>query len=52
MNIAPDINNHLKSIDLLRLMIIKNNRSKVRDGHASKWSDNLQLPYTIMSKVT
>ena len=29
MNIAPDINNHLRSIDLFRSMIILNNRSKV-----------------------
>ena len=33
MNIAPDLNNHLRSIDLLRSMIIKKNRSKVRDSH-------------------
>ena len=33
MNIAPDLNNHLRSIDLFRSMIIKKNRSKVRDSH-------------------
>ena len=33
MNVAPDLNNHLQSIDLFRLMIVKKNRSKVRDSH-------------------
>ena len=33
MNVAPDINNHLRSIDLFRSMIIKKNRSKVLDSH-------------------
>ena len=33
MNVAPDLNNHLRSIDLFRSMIIKKNRSKVHDGH-------------------
>ena len=33
MNVAPDLNNHLRSIDLFRSMIIKKNRSKVRDSH-------------------
>ena len=33
MNVAPDLNNHLQSIDLFRSMIIKKNRSKVRDSH-------------------
>ena len=33
MNVAPDLNNHLWSIDLFRLMIIKKNRSKVHDSH-------------------
>ena len=32
-NIAPDINNHLRSIDLFRSMIIQNRKSKVRDDH-------------------
>ena len=31
MNIAPDINNHLRSIGLFISMIMWNNRSKVRD---------------------
>ena len=33
MNIAPDINNHLRSIDLFRSMIIHNNRAKGRGDH-------------------
>ena len=33
MNEVPDLNNHLWSIDLFRSMIIKKNRSKVRDSH-------------------
>ena len=33
INVAPDLNNHLQSLDLFRSMIIKKNRSKVRDGH-------------------
>ena len=33
MNIAPDINNQLRSIDLFRSMIIKKNRSKVHDSY-------------------
>ena len=33
MNVAQDLNNHLWSIDLFRSMIIKKNRSKVRDGY-------------------
>ena len=33
INVAPDLNNHLRSIDLFRSMIIKKNRSKVRDSH-------------------
>ena len=32
MNVAPDLNNHLLSIDLFRSMIIKKNRLKVRDS--------------------
>ena len=33
MNVAPDLNNHLLSIDLFRsIMIIKKNRLKVRDS--------------------
>ena len=33
MNVAPDLNNHLWSIDLFRSMIIKKNSTKVRDSH-------------------
>ena len=33
MNIAPDLHNHLRSIDLFRSMIINKNRSKVLDSH-------------------
>ena len=33
MNVSPDLNNHLRSIDHFRSMIIKKNRSKVRDSH-------------------
>ena len=33
MNVAPDLNNHLRSRDLFRSLIIKKNRSKVRDSH-------------------
>ena len=41
MNIAPDINNYLRSIDLFRSMIISNNRSKVRDDHYNSSKFNL-----------
>ena len=33
INVAPDLNNHLQSLDLFRSMIIKKNRSKVRFSH-------------------
>ena len=33
MNVAPDLNNHLWSINMFRSMIIKKNRSKVRESH-------------------
>ena len=33
MNVALDLIGHLRSIDLFRSMIIKKNRSKVRDSH-------------------
>ena len=33
MNVAQDFNNHLRSIDLFRSMIIKKDRSKVRYSH-------------------
>ena len=32
MNVAPDLNNHIRSIDLFRSMIIKKNRSKAHDS--------------------
>ena len=34
MNVAPDLNNHLRSIDLFRSTIIKKNRSKVCDSNS------------------
>ena len=33
MNVATDLKNHLRSIDLFRSMIIKKNKSKVCDSH-------------------
>ena len=44
MNVAPDINNHLRSRDLFGSMIILNNRSKVRDDHEIR-TIPLRMPF-------
>ena len=44
MNVAPDINNHLRSRDLFGSMIILNNRSKVGDDHEIR-TIPLRMPF-------
>ena len=51
MNVAPDLNNHLRSIDLFRSMIIKKTQSKVPDSHRIVIG-NTDLKYWVIPSIS